>query len=344
LLHDWAEQHKVSISPAESEVRIFVSRELENTTCSLPDDRLKEVMSLNQNAEHLDRTLALMEEMTSVLQSQKIRTIYADVNNSPTASRSVEIALAEHRDSIAEKIEQDLQITGSQKIRLGLVDGRLYLWIHDINSSDLINGYGDAFFYFDKNEFSRIISEMKDVLIGDSLKGLHNTVTHVNRVLAQMFPDDSSDSFINIRYYRIKGKYFHYILDVLNKPLSTFEGRIITIAGYNGQGGILNPRFPSGENLELVLSRLAAVVISDCYLSKNGSIEYYESDLDRIGIVQSYLRTLGDIELNPTFDAEKNCYLSIIPNVLGSILIKRGLTPGNKAIHNPTVSTRWNCY
>lgn len=57
------------------------------------------------------------------------------------------------------------------------------------------------------------------------------------------------------------------------------------VAGKNGHGGILRPKLLHGVELEILLTRLGAVVNSDSWLAEDGRLQYTEADVDRIKIV-----------------------------------------------------------
>ncbi|MHA2302884.1 MAG: hypothetical protein ACXACD_18215, partial [Candidatus Thorarchaeota archaeon] len=116
---------------------------------------------------------------------------------------------------------------------------------------------------------------------------------------------------------------------------SDLEGRIVKITGPNGQAGIENPRFPEGEELEVLKARLAAIIASDCHLRETGRITYNEEHIERVERVQDILGNLGDFRLEAKF--RKGVYEVHIQNQIGLMMIDEGMTPGNKTLQNPSL-------
>ncbi len=202
---------------------------------------------------------------------------------------------------------------------------------------DLIDLCENVYFYFaTKDRLAKFLMNIKRYLGLDSDLGLHNTVQRLNKILTKAFPENKSKKFISLRYNRIKGAYLKVLLKLSTWSTDDLEKSISRITDITGRSSnISNPRFLQGKELEVVLSRIIAIVISDSHLRSNGAIIYHEPDLRRIRIVEKYLQNLGNITLNPIYDKRTNHYIVNILSVVGKMLLKLGLTPGNKTIHNP---------
>jgi len=211
------------------------------------------------------------------------------------------------------------------------------------NKQELVEGdlnlfhlYEDAYFYFkSKNRLAQFIMNIKQEQGLNDTAGLHSTLRFLDTLLVQSFPQNHTRTYISLRYSRIKGEYLRFLLNLSNWTTRDLEKSISKITDVSGPGGISGPRFPEGIELETVLARITSVVISDSHLRSNGSITYHEPDIRRIRIVENYLQALGDIKLNPIFKKRTNHYVTELPAVIGKVLLKLGLTPGNKTLNNP---------
>ncbi|MDF1539294.1 MAG: hypothetical protein P1Q69_10380 [Candidatus Thorarchaeota archaeon] len=181
---------------------------------------------------------------------------------------------------------------------------------------------------------ARLIAQIRKILDNDEYGGLYDTLEHLNQIFSQMFSDYKYKTFISTRYSQIMGDHLHLLLDIVGEPLASLEGKISKISGHVGGGGIENPRFPEGQELEELFARIIAIVISDGHLRPNGIIEYSEPDMERIRTMENYLQAFGDIRLNPGYIEKGRYYITPISNVLGNALIHLGLTTGDKTIQN----------
>ncbi len=238
-----------------------------------------------------------------------------------------------------EKLNQLAKEILGRKVRLALVDNRLYIWAPNEYRFRLINLYSDFYFYFpNAGSFAKFLGQIKTDL--DRSVSLDLGRTHLENLISQMCDTEERVSFRNEkgkRLFRIKGKHLHLLLDIRGLALSDLEGVISKVSGYSGYGGIMNPIFPSGEQLALVLARMYAAISCDGSISKNGEVRYWEQHLDRIARVIENLRMLGDIDINPRYEKD-SLYCCRMPTIIGTILQRMGLQPGNKTRHNPQLN------
>jgi hypothetical protein len=204
-----------------------------------------------------------------------------------------------------------------------------------VNSSyeRLVDAYGQMYFTFrDRITFEEYIRDVGDALGIDDLKDI---LKHLTALTSET--QSGRYSPISPRYYRIKGEFLYRLNHMTGKSLSSLEGKISKLTKCSGKGGIKNPRFPSGNRLEIALARLIATAVSDCHLKRNGTLEYFEPELSRIKRVEKNLRVFGDIKLKPKFVKRDNLYVSFFPSPLGMILQHWGMSPGDKTILNPSI-------
>ncbi len=230
---------------------------------------------------------------------------------------------------------------GVQEPRLSMADGRLYVWTPKLRADELLNAYEKQFFYFQNNGgVARLVEDLQKQL---QLEGsLHKAHGHLNELIRQSIASDSGPplkaSPFHVKGQRVEGRVLRFYLDAMGMSLTDLEGRITKIAGPNGQAGIKNPRFPKGEELEVSMARLTASIVSDGHLRESGRITYLEKNLERIERVRQILTNFGDIKVEGGF--RKGVYEIHIPCQIGLALIEWGMTPGDKAIHNPGLSER----
>jgi len=228
---------------------------------------------------------------------------------------------------------------GVQNPRILMTDGRLYVWTPKLRTDELLNAYEKQFFYFqDNGGVARLVEDLQRQL---QLEGsLHKAHGHLNELIRQSIANDSGPplkaSPFHVKGQRVEGRILRFYLDAMGMSLTDLEGRVTRIAGPNGQAGIRNPRFPKGEELEISMARLTASIVSDGHLRESGRITYLEKNLERIERVRQILTNFGDIKVEGGF--RKGVYEIHIPCQIGLALIEWGMTPGDKAIHNPGLS------
>jgi hypothetical protein len=243
----------------------------------------------------------------------------------------------ERHPLLSSELHSRLNMSDTEEVRFAIVDGRLYIWKKTAVPYDYLDANVENYFYpADSDGLGRLFLAVRDALDFDEHEGLHRTREHTLS-LVKLMTDQYVDSHIRVRFTRLSGYALRLIVDILNLANDDLADWITKIEGPNGQGGIENPRFPQGEELEIALSRLMAIVISDCHLKDNGSIEYYEPEMERIRIVENDLQVFGDVVLDPTKAKGKAVYNTCFPGVLGKALLSLGLTPGNKTILNPVL-------
>ncbi|MFW9864076.1 MAG: sigma factor-like helix-turn-helix DNA-binding protein, partial [Candidatus Thorarchaeota archaeon] len=249
-------------------------------------------------------------------------------------------ALRETFASVPEAVEwAAMEKVGGDPFRIGLVDDILYVWRPDSSFFNLMNIYRGLYFYFnDRNEIAQFILDIDTSLSSDNL-GLRETVDHLEELIMQMFPDSEEVMLANDkgRDYRILGKHLHLLSDISGITPSQLESRVFKITNSEmGHGGIMNPKFLEGEELEIALARLAATILCDGHIQrKGGSVSYSESNTDRIDIFERDLGKFGDIELSRYWDKRDDLYSCYISSGFGTILKYIGLAAGDKTILNP---------
>ncbi|MFW9887088.1 MAG: hypothetical protein ACFFER_02830, partial [Candidatus Thorarchaeota archaeon] len=242
--------------------------------------------------------------------------------------------------SVPEAIEwAAMERVGGDPFRVGLVDDTLYVWKPDSSFFNLMNLYSDLYFYLnDRNEIAQLISAVDESITG-KLAELRETADNLEELISQMLPGTGEVVLVNDkgRDYRVLGAHLHLLLDIAGVSPSQLEGRVARITNCAmGNGGIENPRFLSGEELEVALARLAASILCDGHIKRrNNAVGYYESNMDRIRIFKRNLQKFGDAKLPGYWDKDGKLYNIYMSTGFGVILQKLGVASGDKTVQNP---------
>ncbi|MFW9789302.1 MAG: hypothetical protein ACFFE2_16180 [Candidatus Thorarchaeota archaeon] len=286
-----------------------------------------------------ERVASAVEHMLRDESSEKHPVRYADFKSEIDSKQNTELKrfIDSNRQEIEESLTQKLGLEHN-RARVAYVDDRMYTWIPKNRSDELVSAYETEFYYFrDNKEITCIVNELQRQFGLE--ESPHKSLKHMNEVVKQFHAGDDGTSArkrpISEKSTRLEGKIVRFYLDSTDRKLSNLEGRVTKVTGVNGQAGIENPRFPEGEELEVLKARLAAIIVSDCHLRESGRITYNEEHLERIDRVQDILSNFGDITLRPKL--RPGSYEVHIQNQIGLIMIHEGMTPGNKTITNPSL-------
>jgi hypothetical protein len=201
---------------------------------------------------------------------------------------------------------------------------------------DLITAYGQQFFYFKspKELTKQLRTACKKLGIDgdDDLQRL-NELLKEKQSEKTMFAGNEANP-IHPKRGRIKGESLRFIIELLGEPIQDLEGKINRITGVNGQGGILEPRFPDENHLLVVLTRLYSAMASDGHIrNESGKGEYYDPKISRIERVIENLNELGQIK-SRIIEKTRGIYRLHIPSVVGSLLILMGFPIGDRTMQN----------
>ncbi len=200
--------------------------------------------------------------------------------------------------------------------------------------TQLETAYSSLYYYFrDGKLFEEYINDVERIL-GLPQENRKELVKTLQEFAPQLFIEPVYDACINYGLKRIRGDFIALMNSISGKNLSNLDGKISKLTKPSGRGGIKNPRFPEGEKFEVALARLTAIAVSDCHLKPNGTLEYAESEISRIKIVERDLQVWGDITLNPKKRDNENLYLSYFPTPLGVMLMHFGIPSGDKSVQN----------
>lgn len=223
-----------------------------------------------------------------------------------------------------------------KSVRIGITDERVYIWRPDLTPDDMINPWGNQYFYFKTKDLARIFIEVGNKL--EMGKNDYERLTHYNELVHQIVSDKYADK-VNLKddVTRIQGDNLHLVSEVMGVSPRSFEDRILKVASYNGQSCIFNPKILNGQRLEELRADFVATVLSDCALSKEGRLKYYEGNLDRINIVIKNLNEFGEFNVNLRYLADDNLYEMTFPRPFGKAALYWEVPYGDKTIQNPEI-------
>ncbi len=233
--------------------------------------------------------------------------------NTDSGRISTLIEFIEHNRSPVEMMMSKLHSDHGKhnnRIRLGLVDKKLYLRSCNTNEFDWMSLYEKEMFHFVSPELKSIlISEAKNRLgIGATLFGrLVGQITGYNR---KVFEGKGENSDLQRKTTFLKGATLSLILDTCNLQIQDIQPEILFI-GRSDRNGIRNPRFSKDDReTRLAFARFFGCGLSDGTIDMNHVFSYFDSQRERIEIVKSHFGFLGDTDVT-----ERVCVM-IIPLIL----------------------------
>ncbi len=353
---DWVRRHKEKfLTPEECDRIIEEYNEGQRTTkdhsegtgtgpARVESRKVRDIVSQNESMEWNPVTITdLTEKLCRSLPETSSRVVCADLRMDSGLGPKELLTLGEsfrqNHTSIEQSVRERLGLDANDRgLRIGISEGRVYIWIPSQEKAQLSKMYGEIYFYFmDSTEIVKYIDEMKDALDDGRTEDLSGTIDRLEKLMTQMFPANGKCEKINIQLIRIKGAHLEFMNDLSGKTLKELEERVARVTTASGRGGIENPRFPEGEEFDIAISRLTATIVSDCTIEPNGVIKYGEPELTRIDRVVENLRRFGDINPTSRYVEKEGHYLTHFPSAIGKGLMFLGLPAGDKTIQNPSL-------
>ncbi|MHA1138158.1 MAG: hypothetical protein ACTSSE_16895 [Candidatus Thorarchaeota archaeon] len=225
------------------------------------------------------------------------------------------------------------------KIRLGFVDGKLYIREQDLSEYNWLNIYDNELFYFKSiEEKFRLVYEMRTRLGLSTNKGLGELIDQLTDR-----GDATGSGYSDIKETideHVRAETLHMILDTTGKSLQDIQGKIhcigkIRSGAYEGKGGIRNPKFPTDpETIDVMFSKFFGLGLSDGHIGKHGSeFVYTEKNPDRREIVIEHSKDFGDVHYH-TRSIVNEVHQIQFGSAFGRALEKRGFPVGDKSVLN----------
>jgi hypothetical protein len=175
----------------------------------------------------------------------------------------------------------------NERVRVGFVDGNLYIRKQDMSEYNWMNIYENELFYFKltENKF-RLVHETRARL------GL-GTNTDLGKLIGQLTDrgeGSNGSGYSDIKETtdeHVRAETLHLILDTTGKNLGDIQDNIHCIGKirsgmYERSGGIRNPQFPTDpEVIDIMFSKFFGLGLSDGHIEKVCSqFVYVEKDPD----------------------------------------------------------------
>ncbi len=257
----------------------------------------------------------------------------------PQTLRTIAHAITTHHTEITNLLNEHLHSPETQEeLRLAIDHDVLYIWRKTIHPDHWLNAYHHELLYLNPTIKAQLITTT------------HHHLNINNQQLGQLL--DQLTNHPRERTYNPRAapyelwptKYSQYLygdtlqllLDTTNQSFDTFTSHITHIGRISNTeqgGGIQNPRFPKGYQLNELRARLIAIVLSDCHINKNTHVlTYHEKDAKRIEYVRNLFRKLGDTDYK-TEELERKRKRLTITAVVGRLLEHWGVPKGDKHLH-----------
>ncbi len=233
-----------------------------------------------------------------------------------------------------------------ESFKIGVIDNRVYFWKPNETRNDMLNAWSKQYFYFkETKELSNIIT--------DSLRmiGLNpnesESKSHLNKLIDHLLEPTENDTLRKSRHLnekRMHGESLKLLLDILGEDTSYLEGKISKITGIKGQGGLENPKFPSGSELEELRARIIGTVVSDGQVRGSKGLIYFETSDERIDRFEKTLQNFGDIKLKRVFRKERGTYEIYICSAISEAVSFWRIPEGDRTILNyglPSDTKNW---
>jgi DNA-binding transcriptional regulator YiaG len=293
-----------------------------------------------------------LRETKAISSSDVARCIGDILSSSPVGSRVRWIEMDSEEDtSITEVLEnRRLEVESllnelpaisddtEEKVRVGYVDGKLYIRRQDLSEYNWMNIYENELLYFESvDEKFRLVHEMRARL------GL-STNTDLGRLIDQLTDRDveGGDGYCDIREHNehLRAETLHLILDTTGESLQDIQERIHCIGKicggeYEGIGGIRNPRFPDDhETIDIMFAKFFGLGLSDGHIGRlSPQFTYVEKDPERCQIVIEHSKDFGDVHYLKT-RLENGVSKIVFACAFGRVMEGRGFPVGDKIMQN----------
>ena len=254
----------------------------------------------------------------------------------PLWLREVAKEIINQREEVERLLNERLGLANNpnSRLRIGVVESKLYLRLQDTREANWMNLYGRELFQF--KSFAQ-----KKELLGDArrhlglrgntvLSQLVGQVTDYDRTVSGHQPNADLSSL----HAYLKGETLHLVLDALGMKIQDIETAIERI-GRGERYGIRNPKFPEDpEEIDRVIARIVGGGLSDGHIQiHNRMFSYGESDRDRVEIFKGHVAQLGEAYYREVVD-DNGVTCIRYTSVVGHLLERRGMTVGDKAMCN----------
>lgn len=226
------------------------------------------------------------------------------------------------------EIQDKLNQLSKDSVNIAIVKRTLFIWKRNERISDFSDVFQNELFYFSTKYHKQLIKmARKDLnnMDDNHLSELIRQITGYSQKSKSGKPRIISAFQHSSRY--LPGTILRFFLDVLQKPYSQIQHEVKKI----GRGKqIVNPQVLDTEEFYVLMARLFAIINSDGTLDEDYRVHYYEQSSTRRKRVKDLLRILGNVETHDKKERDGSICGFRMPNVIGRVLAKLGMTVGDK--------------
>ncbi|MFX0044528.1 MAG: hypothetical protein ACFE8Z_01650 [Candidatus Hermodarchaeota archaeon] len=238
--------------------------------------------------------------------------------------------LRDSKDLIQTEVNSLLQSTPDSEYRFALIQDKLYIWKRKTSPHGFLNLFNSELFYFERRFKRDLITSVRkhlDINGNRLLSRLIRQVTGSSKTHRATTKGINTD--LDFRKQYVYGESLHFFLDTLGSGLHEIESHIKWI-GERKQ--VVSPKILDDSEFLILMAKLFAAIGCDGHVTEQGKIEYHEKDPTRRERVKTLFSRLG-VQVSMTEREGVEGYIRIrVANVIGRLLIKLGMTAGDKTI------------
>jgi len=236
-------------------------------------------------------------------------------------------ALEQRRDHLSKLGPPD------HEVHLGDTGGTIFIWRRDAGPDSWLKAYSQERIYLaDPADKSLLIDRARRNLKATE-KGLNDLIFQLTD--APALPSQNIPRDIASRKPYLRGETLHLLLDAAGLTLNDVKDRITRIGRpARSGGGITNPHFPTGTELQEKRARLIAIALSDGHIHhRNSQFTYIEKNPQRREYVTRLIREIfgqAHIREDPNPHLTPRIHVTV---AVGRALQHWGIPAGDKHLH-----------
>ena len=305
-----------------------------------PSDVYNHFRHLKDTKEHNTEDLATAIERMYRDSPHESRVQWAELRpyhkSAPGWLRDIASSIVKNREEVERVLNKrmGMDTNPNERIRLGVVNNKLYIRKQDTDEYNWMNIYGNEIVHFrslaEKRAFVKEARDRLGIQGNRRLSQLMEQITDRENI-ANLKSYHSACDLINRAGY-LRGYSLGLILETNNQRVQDIRLRIERIGmKIEGKYGIENPNFPeSQEKIDSMYASMLGAGLSDGHISKaNDGFIYAESNRYRVEIFNRQVDQFGDVYRHEYSPVE----IRYSPT-FGRLLENRGLTKGDKTLQN----------
>ena len=326
------ETHEAKLAPEAFEHRIDPSdvyqhfRHLKDTKEHSPEDLAAAIERMYRESPHESR-----------MQWAELRPYHT---GGPRWLRDIASSIEQNREEVETEFNKRIsrESNPDERMRMGLVDSKLYIRRQDTNEYNWMNIYRNELMHFRSiDEKIAFVKETRDRL---GIQG--------NRRLSQLVEQITDrENITNTKHGgpvydltnpagHLRGYSLGMMLDTKDQQIQDIKSMIAGVGKKtHEQYGIRNPQFPEGqEKIDSMYASVLGAGFSDGHIERsNDGFVYTEKNRARVEIVNKQVDQFGDVYRHEQMK-ERDVIATRYNSSFGRLLENRGLTKGDKTLQN----------